>query len=504
MSNSSSTSHFLLLALADTRQLQLLHFCLLLGISLAALLGNGLIISAGACGHHLHTPMFFFLLNLALSHLGSICTTVPKAMHNSLWDTSTISYTGCAAQLFFFLFFIGAENFLLTIKCYNRYVSICKPLHYGTLLGSRACAHMAAAAWASAFLNALLLMATTFSLPLSSMQTLKSTLAGSDPLAILRVPCDGTQGDLFQNLAGHRGAFQARLQDLLTRSFSKASLLQVASNPVTAMEQRSLRGPKLAWVQEEEEGPGAAPVEEIKEVVQFKTLQEDAAVDRTQEQDPARGLFRRTVEVPAMVRYIHQWLMDNQFAEQRLKRALLDLTEEQPADVVMTLLCVAPSCDRAAFTMWKSIMCSPRTAEPVQLILLDVLGSWPEHSTFTSDGDKTSVFVLAATVVMWKILQVPCVPQMVTVYFPHLLVHLLFQVFFSTLDMPEEVDTFWKGCQQQYGLATSPNRFAVRTLKSLLCQMEHEDVVLAMERKRGWDTLLCADTHHYAVGLLAR
>ncbi|RMB97564.1 hypothetical protein DUI87_25928 [Hirundo rustica rustica] len=91
MSNSSSISHFLLLALADTRQLQLLHFCLFLGISLAALLGNGLIISAVACGHHLHTPMFFFLLNLALTDLGSICTTVPKAMHNSFWDTRHIS-----------------------------------------------------------------------------------------------------------------------------------------------------------------------------------------------------------------------------------------------------------------------------------------------------------------------------------------------------------------------------------------------------------------------------
>ncbi|XP_064256960.1 olfactory receptor 14J1-like [Passer domesticus] len=166
MSNSSSISHFLLLALADTRQLQLLHFCLLLGISLAALLGNGLIISAVACGHHLHTPMFFFLLNLALSDLGSICTTVPKAMHNSLWDTRNISYKGCAAQLFFLLFFMGAEYYLLTLMCYDRYVSICKPLHYGTLLGSRACAHMAAAAWASAFLNALLLTANTFSLPL--------------------------------------------------------------------------------------------------------------------------------------------------------------------------------------------------------------------------------------------------------------------------------------------------------------------------------------------------
>ncbi|KAM6988958.1 olfactory receptor 14A16-like [Passerculus sandwichensis] len=166
MSNSSSIRHFLLLALADTRQLQLLHFCLLLGISLAALLGNGLIISAVACSHHLHTPMFFFLLNLALSDLGSICTTVPKAMHNSLWDTRDISYTGCAAQVFFFLFFMGVELSLLTVMCYDRYVSICKPLQYGTLLGSRACAHMAAAAWASAFLNALLHTANTFSLPL--------------------------------------------------------------------------------------------------------------------------------------------------------------------------------------------------------------------------------------------------------------------------------------------------------------------------------------------------
>ncbi|XP_039909624.2 olfactory receptor 14A16-like [Hirundo rustica] len=146
--------------------LQLLHFCLFLGISLAALLANGLIISAVACGHLLHTPMFFFLLNLALTDLGSICTTVPKAMHNSFWDTRTISYSGCAAQLFMLVFFLGSELALLTVMCYDRYVSICKPLHYGTLLGSRACAHTAAAAWASAFLNALLLTANTFSLPL--------------------------------------------------------------------------------------------------------------------------------------------------------------------------------------------------------------------------------------------------------------------------------------------------------------------------------------------------
>ncbi|RMC11206.1 hypothetical protein DUI87_12121 [Hirundo rustica rustica] len=183
MSNNSSINHFLLLASADTRLLQLLHFCLFLGISLAALLGNGLIISAVACSHHLHTPMFFFLLNLALTDLGSICTTVPKAMHNSLWDTRNISYTGCAAQLFFFLSFIGAELSLLTIMCYDRYVSICKPLHYGTLLGSRACAHMVAAA----FLTALLFTANTFSLPLCHGNALSQFFCEIPP--ILKLSC---------------------------------------------------------------------------------------------------------------------------------------------------------------------------------------------------------------------------------------------------------------------------------------------------------------------------
>ncbi|XP_065509124.1 olfactory receptor 14J1-like [Caloenas nicobarica] len=166
MSNSSSITQFLLLAFTDTRELQLLHFWLFLGIYLAALLGNGLIITTIACDQHLHTPMYFFLLNLALLDLGSISITVPKSMANSLWDTRAISYAGCAVQLFLFTFLMEAEYYILTIMSYDRYVAICKPLHYGTLLGSRACVHMAAAAWATGFLSALLHTANTFSLPL--------------------------------------------------------------------------------------------------------------------------------------------------------------------------------------------------------------------------------------------------------------------------------------------------------------------------------------------------
>ncbi|XP_071588837.1 olfactory receptor 14A16-like [Heliangelus exortis] len=166
MPNNSSIRQFLLLAFADRRELQLLHFWLFLGIYLAALLGNGLIITTITCDHHLHTPMYFFLLNLSLLDLGSISTTLPKAMASSLGDNMDISYKACAAQIFFFAFFISAEFSLLPIMSYDRYVAICKPLHYGTLLDSRACVHMAAAAWGTGFLTALLHTANTFSLHL--------------------------------------------------------------------------------------------------------------------------------------------------------------------------------------------------------------------------------------------------------------------------------------------------------------------------------------------------
>ncbi|XP_071886468.1 olfactory receptor 14C36-like [Anas platyrhynchos] len=166
MSNSTFPNEFLLLPFADTHELQLLHFGLFLGIYLAALLGNGLILTVVACNHRLHTPMYFFLFNLALLDLGTITTTVPKAMVNSLWDTRAISYLGCATQIFMFALFVAAEFSFLTIMSYDRYVAICKPLHYGTIMDSRTCVNMTEAAWGSTFVYAVLHTANTFSLPL--------------------------------------------------------------------------------------------------------------------------------------------------------------------------------------------------------------------------------------------------------------------------------------------------------------------------------------------------
>ncbi|NXA57399.1 O14AG protein, partial [Nothocercus julius] len=173
MSNSSFLNEFLLLAFTDMWNLQLLHFSLFLSFYLAALLANGLIITAIACDHHLHTPTYFFLLNLSILDLGTITTTVPKSMSNSLWDTRAISYLGCAVQGFFLFFLCSAECFLLTVMAYDRFVAICRPLHYGMLMSSRACVKMVAAAWGTGFLYALLHTGNTFSIPLCQGNVVK-------------------------------------------------------------------------------------------------------------------------------------------------------------------------------------------------------------------------------------------------------------------------------------------------------------------------------------------
>ncbi|XP_032533085.1 maestro heat-like repeat-containing protein family member 6 [Chiroxiphia lanceolata] len=322
------------------------------------------------------------------------------------------------------------------------------------------------------------------------------------------------------------------------------------------MQQRPPTVPKLAWVKEEEkeESPGAAPTQQPEEVQQVQPPQEDAGQERTEEQLRARGRFRRAAQlvcrfirciwheeatfmatgdtansdlfsaqtsaalldllvqngvykakqVPAIVRCIHQWLTSNVSAEHRLDKTLVLLTEAHPVDVAVTLLRSAPACDRAARTMWKTLVSSRGTKEPVLQILFRVLEYWPAHRRRTSDGDERDVFALAATVALWEILQLSWCPGAVKDNFPRLLLTLLFQVFISTEEMSEGVETFWRRCQEQRSLPPNPNRFAVQTVKALLLQLLDEDVLMAIARKCVWDMLLKADSHHYAVGLLAR
>ncbi|KFQ97342.1 hypothetical protein N306_00034, partial [Opisthocomus hoazin] len=104
---------------------------------------------------------------------------------------------------------------------------------------------------------------------------------------------------------------------------------------------------------------------------------------------------------------------------------------------------------RAAASMWRVMLSASRTGGQVVLKLLCVLEDWPLHSTFTSDGDKSDVSALAATRVLQDILKMPCCPESLKVHFHQLFLALLFQVFLSTEQMPEESDTCWRECQEE-------------------------------------------------------
>ncbi|XP_059587610.1 olfactory receptor 14C36-like [Alligator mississippiensis] len=165
MPNWTTVTEFLLLGFSDTRQLQILHFVIFLAVYLAALVGNLLVITVITTDHHLHSPMYYFLANLSILDLGSISVIVPKSMANSLLNTRTISYAGCVAQVFLFFLFCAADLAFLTIMAYDRYVAICKPLHYEVVMNRRACVQMAAGAWAAGAINSALHTGNTFSLP---------------------------------------------------------------------------------------------------------------------------------------------------------------------------------------------------------------------------------------------------------------------------------------------------------------------------------------------------
>ncbi|KAM9120635.1 olfactory receptor 14A16-like [Pangshura tecta] len=164
MSNHTTVTEFLLLGFSEVRELQILHFVVFLGIYLMALTVNLLVITVVPLDHHLHTPLYFFLMNLSILDIGSISVTVPKSMANSLLNIRSISYAGCVTQVFLFFFFTSADFALLTVMAYDRYVAICKPLHYETLMNRGACVQMAASAWVSGLLNSALHTGNTFAI----------------------------------------------------------------------------------------------------------------------------------------------------------------------------------------------------------------------------------------------------------------------------------------------------------------------------------------------------
>ena len=171
-------------------EIQLLLFLTFLIIYLATLIGNSLIILVTLADPMLHSPMYFFLRNLSFLEIGLNLVIVPKMLGTLLaWDT-TISFSGCATQMYFSFFFGVAECFLLATMAYDRFVAICTPLHYPVIMNQRTRAKLAVASWFPGFPVATVQTTWLFSFPFCDTNKVNHFFCDSPP--VLRLVCGDT------------------------------------------------------------------------------------------------------------------------------------------------------------------------------------------------------------------------------------------------------------------------------------------------------------------------
>nr|XP_006130685.1 olfactory receptor 11A1-like [Pelodiscus sinensis] len=145
--NQTAVMEFVLLGFGDLPELQPLLFLLFLAIYLATVAGNLLIVVLVVSDQHLHTPMYFFLGNLSCLETCYSSTILPRLLAGLLTGDRTVSIPACLTQYYFFGFLAVEECYLLAVMSYDRYVAICKPLHYAARMNGRSCLQLAAGTW---------------------------------------------------------------------------------------------------------------------------------------------------------------------------------------------------------------------------------------------------------------------------------------------------------------------------------------------------------------------
>ncbi|XP_075715806.1 olfactory receptor 5AP2-like [Rhinoderma darwinii] len=159
--NLTAVTEFFLLAFQASQDLQILLYCLLLLVYCGTLCGNLLIITLVAISKNLHTPMYFFISQLSISDILLTTTIVPNTLHILLSNGGAITFINCLTQFYFFSVFEVFECFLLTVMSYDRYVAICNPLRYTTIMTSRRCVILATISWFLGFFIILINIITT-------------------------------------------------------------------------------------------------------------------------------------------------------------------------------------------------------------------------------------------------------------------------------------------------------------------------------------------------------
>ncbi|XP_007518346.1 olfactory receptor 6C76-like [Erinaceus europaeus] len=152
MKNHTLVKEFILLGLTDDPELNILIFLFLFCTYILSITGNLTIITLTLLDSQLKTPMYFFLRNFSFLEISFTTACIPRFLVSIVTGDKTISYNSCMAQVFFLILLGSTEFFLLTIMSYDRYVAICKPLHYTTIMNSRICNQLVLSCWLAGFL----------------------------------------------------------------------------------------------------------------------------------------------------------------------------------------------------------------------------------------------------------------------------------------------------------------------------------------------------------------
>ncbi|NWR49031.1 OR6B1 protein, partial [Regulus satrapa] len=154
--NDTHIQEFILLGFPTTAELQALLFVVFLAAYLLTVTENLVIITLIVTNPQLHKPMYFFLGHLAFLEACYVSVTVPKLLISFVVNSKSISFTGCMAQLYFFIALVCTECALLAVMAYDRCVAICTPLHYPLAMSPRACVRLATGSWLLGFFTAVL------------------------------------------------------------------------------------------------------------------------------------------------------------------------------------------------------------------------------------------------------------------------------------------------------------------------------------------------------------